>query len=408
MGQNLQRVKRHVGVFKYISSTKRFQGRPDECFYITFKADGKKQRVKIGWRSNGIDAAYAAQKRAELLNQVRLGEQPRLRPPQSLTLAQAWQLYYDNHCLTNTKSPKKTLSRWNSLLKGSLGDSYLDEITPLALEEFKANLQAAGKGPKTIEHALSLLRRIFRKMVAWNKFVGKSPTDDVQWPKYDNRRERYLTPPEARALLKAVRARCRDKPKLFWRVCLVSLYTGMRFSEVAALRSENVNLDADTIRIQDTKAGRNRTVYFTGKAAKAFKGLDLLPGRLVFPARGGGQRTEPSDTFRRCVDEKGLNEGIDDRRSRVVFHTLRHTFGSWLAISGVPLYWIAKLMGHTNEEMTERYSHLCPGVQREAVGCIEAAFHGHDVTPGLWFLLSGSQNMPQRPGDDSESSGGDS
>ena len=40
------------------------------------------------------------------------------------------------------------------------------------------------------------------------------------------------------------------------------------------------------------------------------------------------------------------------------FHTLRHSFGSYLAMSGVNLYDIAKLMGHTLEQVTQLYAHL--------------------------------------------------
>jgi integrase len=43
-----------------------------------------------------------------------------------------------------------------------------------------------------------------------------------------------------------------------------------------------------------------------------------------------------SRTFARAVEKLGFNNGLTDRRQRVVFHTLRHTFGSWLAIQGTP------------------------------------------------------------------------
>jgi len=395
----LERVKKFTGVYFYASTTRRFQGRPDVCYYVTIKNKGKKERHKIGWRSDGVDAAYAAQKRTELLNQVRLGEQPQVRGEDSLTLKEAWTLYYENHCLANTKSPQKTLSRWNSLLKDALGGKMLSDISPLDLEAFKADLQEQGKSPKTIEHALSLIRRIYRKVESWGVYRGKAPTDRIQWPRYDNRRARWLSPDEARALLEEVHRRCRDPQKSFWCVCVAAIYTGMRFGEIASLKGEQVNLSAGTIRVQDTKSGRDRTVFISGELRRVFMGKPTPPGQVVFPSRTGGVRTEPSAMFRRAVDALELNKGVEDSRHRVVFHSLRHTFGSWLAISGVPLYWIAKLMGHTNEEVTERYSHLCPDVQRQAVDCIDAAFR-HDITPGLWFSLSKRRNTDPNPDDD--------
>jgi len=58
------------------------------------------------------------------------------------------------------------------------------------------------------------------------------------------------------------------------------------------------------------------------------------------------------------VDELGLNDGIDDRRLKVVFHTLRHTAASWLVNQGITLPVIAKILGHKTLQMTERYSHV--------------------------------------------------
>jgi len=67
----------------------------------------------------------------------------------------------------------------------------------------------------------------------------------------------------------------------------------------------------------------------------------------------------------------GFNNGVADPRQRAVFHTLRHTFASWLAIQGIPIYTIAKLMGHKSIAMSERYSHLSPDSQRTAVKGLE-------------------------------------
>ena len=88
---------------------------------------------------------------------------------------------------------------------------------------------------------------------------------------------------------------------------------------------------------------------------------------LVFPSERGGKIVQVSDSFDRTVAHLGLNEGITDDRNRVVFHTLRHTFASWLVESGVDLYTVKELMGHGTLAMTERYSHLDPDTLQRAV-----------------------------------------
>ena len=62
---------------------------------------------------------------------------------------------------------------------------------------------------------------------------------------------------------------------------------------------------------------------------------------------------------------KGLDE--DDRKNRVVIHTLRHTFASHLAIKGVPILTIQKLMNHKDIKMTLRYAKLAPDSGKEAI-----------------------------------------
>jgi len=96
------------------------------------------------------------------------------------------------------------------------------------------------------------------------------------------------------------------------------------------------------------------------------------PEDFVFPGRGGVKIIEISKSFSRAIKRLGFNEGITDRRQKVCFHTLRHTFASWLAQAGEPLLTIKELLGHKTMSMTERYSHLSPDHRREAVARIQA------------------------------------
>ena len=58
-------IKKHQGVFGYDSATRRFNGKPDTCLYITFKLDGKKTTEKVGWLSEGYTPQLAAELRAQ-------------------------------------------------------------------------------------------------------------------------------------------------------------------------------------------------------------------------------------------------------------------------------------------------------------------------------------------------------
>jgi site-specific recombinase XerD len=73
---------------------------------------------------------------------------------------------------------------------------------------------------------------------------------------------------------------------------------------------------------------------------------------LIFNNNGKRWRAEYiSKKFKRYVRATRLNE-------RLHFHSLRHTFCSWLAEANVSLYAISKLAGHSQTKTTEIYAHL--------------------------------------------------
>jgi len=99
------------------------------------------------------------------------------------------------------------------------------------------------------------------------------------------------------------------------------------------------------------------------------------PSECVFKARDGGPIKTVSRTFDRIAGKIGLNNGIEDPRYKVVFHTLRHTFASWLALNGETIQTIAELLGHRTLAMTQRYSHLTGDHKKRAVLALEKLFN---------------------------------
>ena len=66
-----------------------------------------------------------------------------------------------------------------------------------------------------------------------------------------------------------------------------------------------------------------------------------------------------------------LNEDVTDRRDKVTFHTLRHTYASMLVQKGVDIYQVKELLGHSSIALTERYSHLSESTLKHAALMIQ-------------------------------------
>jgi site-specific recombinase XerD len=67
----------------------------------------------------------------------------------------------------------------------------------------------------------------------------------------------------------------------------------------------------------------------------------------------------------------GSTRGVDEGRQKVVYHSLRHTFGSRLAMAGTHPRTFMELMVHSRLEQTMRYSHLAPDQKRQVLTDLE-------------------------------------
>ncbi|MBN2725265.1 MAG: site-specific integrase [Deltaproteobacteria bacterium] len=142
--------------------------------------------------------------------------------------------------------------------------------------------------------------------------------------------------------------------------------TGCRFGEIASLKWTDFDNYAKTFHIKDPKNKISRFVHVDGALYELIKKKrEYSDNEFVFPNKLGNQMREVNNTWGR-VANRLFNKNINDPRDKVVFHTLRHTLASWLAIDGIPLYTIMTLMGHQSLKMTMIYARLSTDVCKEA------------------------------------------
>lgn len=382
-----------VGVRYREHETRRHGVRPDRYFSVRYKLNGRDKEEGLGWSSQGWTAQKAAEKLAKLKEAQRTGEG-------CVTLAEKRQEAEDRRraeevereqeqrraisfvrVFSESYMPAARLNKskvscdkedgfYRNWIGGVLGDKPLVEIAPFDLERLKKVMLEAGKSPKTTHYCLAVVRQVFNFAKRNGLFHGDNPVAFVKKPTADNRRLRFLTHDEADRLLSALADRSPDVHNM----ALLSLHCGLRAGEIFSLTWQDVDLGRGVLTLRDTKSGKCRAAIMTDavKDMLSARQTGRLPSGLVFPSRTGERIVEMSNTFQLVADGLGFNSGVTDRRQKVVFHTLRHSFASWLVEQGVDLYTVKELMGHGTLAMTERYSHLSPDKLRRAVKTLEA------------------------------------
>lgn len=274
------------------------------------------------------------------------------RPMRGMTWAEFEQKY-----LAYSKAEKAHLTHLRdiaaiSAMKACFVPHRPTDLTTESLERFKHFRKAKGKGIATINRDMNALKAMMRKAADWG-IIGR---DEIPAPKgYKETRGRLLfySVKELQKILGA----CRGAWKT---MCLLGGRAGLRRSEMYWLAWEDVNFETGILSVTpkdgwNPKDYEQRHVPMASDLAIHLKGLKR-EGRWVLGDRYSlGVMTT---FFRRIVRRVGLRGGL---------HTLRHTFASHLAQAGVPLYTIAKLLGHSSVETTAIYAHLSPKSFRDAI-----------------------------------------
>ena len=358
----------YKGVYQRESTAEIFKGKPHLCYDIAYKKDGRKIWEKIGWQSEGFTAKLASDIRSQRMKQLRFGEEL----PKDKTKAPLFQDVAEKYFTWGkdnlSEGGKYERNRYDLHLKDFLSGKRLDAITGFELERLKQALNQKELADQSVKHVLVLFRCIFNKAVSWGLYEGPNPIKSVKMPVPQNQRERWLTTEEASLLL----ATLKDRSPLWHDITLIGLHTGMRASEIFSLMGHDLDFDQESINVDDTKNKHPRKAFMTSPVKEVLmQRAPASPGDLIFTNSKGERIRRASHSFARTVDDLGFNKGISDTRQKVVFHTTRHTFASWLAIQGTPLHVIAELTGHRQMEMVQRYSHLSPDVKRKAVKLME-------------------------------------
>jgi integrase len=266
-------------------------------------------------------------------------------------------------------SKKKSSDRERSVLNlvgEELGTMFVREVDGQAVDRWYQGLTAKrGLSPGTAVRHFNVMHHMMEKAsTIWTADTGinRNPADLVEVKRPDDQRERYLSAEEIRRLKAALdrkmhRQDHRAINQTFYRLrllVLIALTTGMRMAEIFGLSWADILYREGLIAVRaKLKGGKIRYVPMTPELAAEIQRFPAVIGedRIFPPKRGAkGERQRVEGSFETVMDLAGIRD--------FRFHDLRHTFASWFMMNGGDLYQLAKILGHKNIKMTERYAKL--------------------------------------------------
>lgn len=222
-------------------------------------------------------------------------------------------------------------------------------------------LMASGLSPRSVARAVACYRGFYRFLCIDGRLAA-SPADDLRPPRAWRELPRYLSIDDVDRLMH--QADTATPRGLRDRAAMELLYaTGMRVSEVVALRPADVNLESGYLTCTG-KGDKQRLVPIGDEASQwvaqyLAEARPVLLGRrrstrLFVSARGGGSGLTRVGFWRML---KGYARGanLTDALSP---HVLRHSFATHLLERGADLRAIQMMLGHSDLSTTQIYTHV--------------------------------------------------
>lgn len=233
---------------------------------------------------------------------------------------------------------------------GDKGKTLAAEVSTDDIDLFKSDLNQKRYTSKSISRKINSIKAFFRYLIA-EGIVETNPALVITHPKIEQVPPRVLSRLEYRALRDA----CRGDARIFAIVELL-LQTGMRISELAALASDDIDLERGILMILAQNSREERKVPLNKAAKRAvMEYLKVRPRareKTVFLTKTC--RPFLVRNIRTAIDRYFRLAGIKGAK----VNDLRHTFIVEQLKAGTPLVYVSQLVGHKRITTTEKYLNL--------------------------------------------------
>ncbi|WP_038055594.1 tyrosine-type recombinase/integrase [Thermodesulfobacterium hydrogeniphilum] len=248
------------------------------------------------------------------------------------------------------KAPKTYKTRLEEIVKllEVFKGKELEEITQEDLLKYQMLRKSQGVSNRTVNKEIACLRAMLNWAIDMGYIKGHRIKKFPMLPE-TKRLHAFLTEEELQKLLKAL-----EHNRLLKLRVLFNVLTGLRPKEIACLEWQDVDFENKVLYVRSKpenpiKDYQERIIPLCEEALKVLKeAKKLSKGRYVF-----SRNDKPVFSIRKQLERACEKAGL-----RKVFpYMLRHSFAVLCLKSGVNIYDLKNLMGHSEIETTERYLH---------------------------------------------------
>lgn len=320
------------------------------------------------------------------------------------------------YCEIGKNQSQNTIKNYERYLKkfavfaSNSGVTKAEQITLPLVQKYRLYLnrnvdEKTGQNLKLITQNYHLIAlRAFLKHLAKQDIVSLS-AEKIELPKNPQRQVEFLENDELERLFKAVENETNELIRLRDTAILQLLFsTGLRVSEAASLKKDNINLDRREFTVRG-KGSKLRLVFLSDTAAEAIKkylgkrpdnSQALFVGHSSIGSKTNSTKNTKENnsaksvearqkTIEKEIESQGFNKktnenfnnkkipGLTQRQiqriikkyclfagivKKVTPHTLRHSFATDLLQNGADIRSVQTLLGHSSITTTQIYTHI--------------------------------------------------
>lgn len=234
----------------------------------------------------------------------------------------------------------------------------LDDVDSSIILAWLVDLSRKGLSSKSRARHLISVRGLY-KFLLNEKDVSKNPLKNVDIPKTGLSLPKIIKVQDVETLLNIPDIK---NPRELRNCTMMELMygAGLRVSELISLQVQDINLDANFIRVMG-KGSKERVIPFGSKARNMTEKwlsdgrpslLKKIPSPYLFVARAGRPMTRQS--FWKIIKKYAGEANIPDMTP----HTLRHSFATHLLEGGADLRSVQTMLGHSDISTTQIYTHI--------------------------------------------------